>query len=615
MAKMTSSLAWDVTDSSFSMRLGTNYAPSSDELLELNRILVKPQQELDRLNSEIARVQAIFDTLHSQKRRVKSYINAHRALMAPIRQIPSETLAEIFYWCLPLDSDVRSGAHGVARAPLLLTTICWDWRRIALDTPRLWSSLHSQFLPDLPESQSRRVAEDDVQSRRIAGMETWLRRSGRLPITISLYSSRFSSYSFGGVSSFKTMAQLMKSLLGFGERVQNLSLFVNGGELKAFDQEILPSGLSFSSLLSFRLEDAFAAFGGGMENVIRSDNISPLLSRMPVLRNLEIPQQTWKGNLPFHLLQCHWGILTKLSLLPFLLPAELFSILTKSRALKELSVGILLETGLFDASALLPTTLLDLNSLKLIIQVNDPPPFFDFGLSREDQDREDKRRRTHHIACLSAITSRIICPALISLHVSLPNFHESISRLPILDFPLHALVTLRLEIPMTPEAFTECLSLVPNLISLDFVDAGNTLGDPLFGRRSTSTLQDTHLARLTPSTDNPFPFCQRLRDLRVKDRSTGSSYSPRRDWSTHALVELITARANTSKLDCFDFSVTDALSDEEIQTLRAVDEGERSRLRLHESYVPSPPSHSAFGQPGGGSQTGGRSFRYVRWSG
>ncbi|KAF5384614.1 hypothetical protein D9757_007493 [Collybiopsis confluens] len=610
---MSSSLVWNMADSPFSLRLGTNYAPSSEELFELDRILVEPQQVLDRLDSEIARVQPIFDrSLLSQKQQVESYIDAHRALMAPFARFPPKPSPKYSPGVCHSITTVPE-LLGVAHAPLLLTTVSQHWRCLALNTPRLWSSLRIQLLPDFPESlQSQRVAED-VRSRRIAVMERWLRRSGVLPITISLYSNVSSSSPFG-VSNFKTMAQMMRSLLGFEDRVQNLSfMYTLVGDLDVL-REMLPSGSSLPSLLSFKLEKYRTGVIRGRldEAWILSDQISPLLSRMPALKNLKIPQQIERGNISFHMLHCRWDMLTNLSLLPLLAPNELFIILTKSPTLKELSVGISLKMDLFDASASSSITLTHLVSLKLVMQVMYPRTHFNFRLGQQEQHRLKEREQDHCVACISAIISRVICPTLISLHVSLHGLRESMSGVPIPKFPLHALETLGLDIPLTPYGFTSCLSRFPNLISLDFVDAGNiprTLGAISTRIPNSSTLQDTHLAHLTPSTDNPSLYCRRLRNLYVVDHSTGFYRSPQCNWSPRALVKLITARAIANTLDCVDLSFTREPSDEAIQSLRAVDDG--GGMRLFESTLPPPPSQ----KPGGESRTGGRRFRYVRWSG
>ncbi|KAF5384591.1 hypothetical protein D9757_007473 [Collybiopsis confluens] len=260
-----------------------------------------------------------------------------------------------------------------------------------------------------------------------------------------------------------------------------------------------------------------------------------------------------------------WNLLTDLSLTAFLAPADLFSIITKSRALQTLTVGMVINyAGDFNTSALTPTTLLDLVSLQLAIQVSHtgPLPFDNEELAHE------QNRQT---AGVSDITSRIICPGLKILHFSWLTVLAPISQ---------ALETLGLDISLKPEALTECLSLVPNLISFDFVDVG------MHQDLGTSILQDAHLAALTPSADNPSPLCPQLLRLRMIDHTIepGTLHS----WSTHVLVEFITARAKAGILDYCDLfflANSFSLSDEEARRLHAVKEDGKIELRLH--HAPS----------------------------
>ncbi|KAE9388040.1 hypothetical protein BT96DRAFT_740767, partial [Gymnopus androsaceus JB14] len=144
---------------------------------ELKSSLIVPKHELSRLDSEIARLQGILDGLSSSRAQIKQYIDAHQSLMSPVRQIPSETLSEIFVWCLPsVDSDTYS-VRSLDEAPLLLTTICRDWRRVAIQTPLLWTSLHIHHALNITA---------EVFDRRTKGINLWLERSASLPISISL---------------------------------------------------------------------------------------------------------------------------------------------------------------------------------------------------------------------------------------------------------------------------------------------------------------------------------------------------------------------------------------------------------------------------------------------
>ncbi|KAF8988742.1 hypothetical protein BDQ17DRAFT_1373884 [Cyathus striatus] len=78
-------------------------------------------------------------------------------------------------------------------APMLLTQICSSWRRIALSTPRIWSSIHI-VLPNIIRGaypvRNYLVEEEELVlqtlDRRQAFVKKWLDRSGACPLTISI---------------------------------------------------------------------------------------------------------------------------------------------------------------------------------------------------------------------------------------------------------------------------------------------------------------------------------------------------------------------------------------------------------------------------------------------
>ncbi|KAJ6585424.1 hypothetical protein B0H19DRAFT_892038, partial [Mycena capillaripes] len=105
---------------------------------------------------------------------LKEEIEAHKALISPMRHLPQDLLQEIFTSCLPTKHNALVDPQS---APLLLGFICRHWRKIAHSTPRLWASLH------IPIS---------TQTDRLSGfvsafegiVDSWLGRSGACPLSI-----------------------------------------------------------------------------------------------------------------------------------------------------------------------------------------------------------------------------------------------------------------------------------------------------------------------------------------------------------------------------------------------------------------------------------------------
>ncbi|KAJ7232207.1 hypothetical protein B0H12DRAFT_1029047, partial [Mycena haematopus] len=124
-----------LANSPFANRLSTNYVPSDSEILEIRSLLVDPAAELARLDARIKVAAIALGQLTQQRASLKGPIDAHKALISPMRRIPQDILLEIFFSCLPLEHDTHIDP---AVAPLVLGRICRNWRSVAYSTPMLW---------------------------------------------------------------------------------------------------------------------------------------------------------------------------------------------------------------------------------------------------------------------------------------------------------------------------------------------------------------------------------------------------------------------------------------------------------------------------------------------
>ncbi|KAJ6573096.1 hypothetical protein DFH09DRAFT_1459522 [Mycena vulgaris] len=112
-----------------------------------------------------------------QARSPVTIIDAHLALVSPVRKLPDDIVQTIFEATLP---STRHPAISSDESPLLLCQIGRSWRAIALATPRLWARIHV-VVPSQLRTQS---LTDAVIS--------WLARSGRAPLEFSVVFSRTS---------------------------------------------------------------------------------------------------------------------------------------------------------------------------------------------------------------------------------------------------------------------------------------------------------------------------------------------------------------------------------------------------------------------------------------
>ncbi|KAF7357905.1 hypothetical protein MVEN_00836800 [Mycena venus] len=117
-----------------------------------------------------------LDKLSEERDALSAYVEAHEALVSPIRRLPLDILEEIFMACLPDRNCVMSAQE----APVILGRICSSWRTISLSTPRLWSRLH------IVEPMGYISLNTSQRLQRLEVAKSWLRRSGDCPLSISL---------------------------------------------------------------------------------------------------------------------------------------------------------------------------------------------------------------------------------------------------------------------------------------------------------------------------------------------------------------------------------------------------------------------------------------------
>ncbi|KIL67081.1 hypothetical protein M378DRAFT_160057 [Amanita muscaria Koide BX008] len=116
-------------------------------------------------------------------------------------RLSDELWAEIFSFCLPSSKFVKPSPQD---APLLLCNVCSDWRHIALTTPKLWSSLAVHII------RPSELTPVFVQS--------WIDRSGVLPLSLSLETSPLCSN-----STEDTLDKTVSVLFSYASRWLNIS--------------------------------------------------------------------------------------------------------------------------------------------------------------------------------------------------------------------------------------------------------------------------------------------------------------------------------------------------------------------------------------------------------
>jgi len=171
--------------------LYSNTAPSEWQVQEVWRAIEQKEAELHSVQTQILDLERTVENyedlsehqqemkkLIAQRDEAQSLLEAQRAILSPIRRVPIEILSEIFLHTLHNRcSNEISPYPSPNNSPMLLSNICLSWRKLALDLPLLWSTLHITI--------DNTVCRPNPQL-----IPLWLQRSGSLPLSITFVDRR-----------------------------------------------------------------------------------------------------------------------------------------------------------------------------------------------------------------------------------------------------------------------------------------------------------------------------------------------------------------------------------------------------------------------------------------
>ncbi|KAJ3727252.1 hypothetical protein DFJ43DRAFT_554693 [Lentinula guzmanii] len=466
-------------------------------------------------------------------RSTKTIYSAYRALKSPASQnhrLPVENLTEIFLYCLPTIYDIPPPCL-TNQAPLSLTSVCREWRLVALNTPRLWSSPHIR----LPQPKYMSSMDSKRQSD---GIELWFKRSGSsLPLSLQLmlyHEMELSDrcWEEPHPNSLKLIHLLMKHSHRFTHlgicSLQTLRYLVHS--LSTMSTIALPALKSIYIHLVAPERDV-------KRGEVLADFISYFRTSMPSLQELCMDGLTpgvaryltkahsWSSNFTQLILSSSFSSSSRHHSIPKLAssngydlgPSDILSILSQNPQLRSFQAIITLHTHRACTSF---ATLPFLTSLGIRFKL--PPN--DALIPYPDQD-------------IYRFFERLSCPALRTLSVTYAGV-PSLTEVPFISWlsapfcqyqnrdlsepsvfeaksntRVAKLRELKLEVSMTPGALTTCLILLPPSVRvLEIVDLGQIDiegAGVMFGH----TVQDSHLELLTRQTPKPNSINQSVSDV------------------------------------------------------------------------------------------------------
>ncbi|KAJ7645905.1 hypothetical protein DFH06DRAFT_579524 [Mycena polygramma] len=168
--------------------LRSNEPPTRIQASHCQEIVLSSPGELEQYDAAILRMKNIVDKMEHERALLHHYSHLCRCILSPIRQLPSEILAEIFSFFLaeipdwPYGSEEGSEEEELMRVAnidlLRISKVCLRWHHLVMGTPSLWSviGLNMRLLRGIPGV-----------ARMSALLESTLKRSGDIPLELGVH--------------------------------------------------------------------------------------------------------------------------------------------------------------------------------------------------------------------------------------------------------------------------------------------------------------------------------------------------------------------------------------------------------------------------------------------
>ena len=208
----------DVRRSPLRHLLKSNEAPSNSEVITIHALITDTEARIEELHRRFPVRDCGSKVIESQVSQLLKIIEAHRALLSPVRYLPSEILEEIFlHYANNLNPWLQADTYNnIALVPWRLGHVSHRWREVALSLPSLWDNLPRVYILQ-PARRSY-----------VRALICLIRRSGTSP-TLKL-----DIYAEVNVRPGKVQKSLIEEIILQSERIEQLRIYINGSAMLLF---------------------------------------------------------------------------------------------------------------------------------------------------------------------------------------------------------------------------------------------------------------------------------------------------------------------------------------------------------------------------------------------
>ncbi|KAJ3503163.1 hypothetical protein NMY22_g18345 [Coprinellus aureogranulatus] len=283
----------------------SNRPPTSSELEELKEILAPDEARLIKLEQDIKASQEETERLIKEKAALLKKMKAARSAASWIRRMPTEIMEAIFLYArgpTPGFASLR-----ICDAPLVLLRVCRLWREIAVNTPKLWSSMNISIPANIGKLRPGIRLQDE--RKRIAfevEVDRWLQRSASQPLSIRMRKGAH----LPRASFYPTiLSTVLLKLVAHSQRWESLDFEAQSDLITIFSEEVPLPLLKRVRISDSGWHPPNFDYDGGPTSILDcpSPFNSPSLHRLILLTTEDSPQR-------LAALSVNWASLTALTI-------------------------------------------------------------------------------------------------------------------------------------------------------------------------------------------------------------------------------------------------------------------------------------------------------------
>lgn len=190
--------------------------PSASEAMFIKKEISSIHTSMSHIDEQLPRLKDFICQLTDRRDKLSALFHQDKALIAPVRRIPVEVLAEVFQYCVCWGAEDGCDTFERANMPLVLGHVCTHWRSIAVSTPKLWSNINVSGDPSWKRLCNGRIKPQNTRT------SIWVERSGAAPLSIYIpYIERWD-----GEDDTEVLSQVFKIIAPSSNRWKSLAIEV-----------------------------------------------------------------------------------------------------------------------------------------------------------------------------------------------------------------------------------------------------------------------------------------------------------------------------------------------------------------------------------------------------